>query len=119
MKLKTAANFKKIPTTLRNYVTEQVNWEIGGWYNCIQDDCTDEIPKCSLEELVNSLYYDIANDRKEIKYSGAYNVRAYILTKIMSDGDIDELQKYEYGTGDAQALMDQFSEKIKRGDYCG
>ena len=77
------------------------NWIVGGYYNCIQDDELECLPK-SKQELFDEIYSSAFTDRyvcggcvgaapKEMKFAGTEFCRAYLEKLMNTDSDIQEI----------------------------
>ena len=77
------------------------NYLVGGWYNCLQDGCEEDIP--SLEEAketvyaeaMESLYKDgneiYGESPKEMRFAGEKFCRELIEELFLNDGDAEEI----------------------------
>ena len=80
------------------------DYEAGGWYNCIQDDCVEYIPGTE-EEAKQTIYdesmVDAARDGwygcgrapKEMRFAGSEFVREVIDYLFKTDGDIAAIRE--------------------------
>lgn len=78
------------------------NWEVGGWYNCIQDGCEEYIPD-TVEEAKEIVYNGSLNDAsrdgwygcgrapREMRFAGAEFIRECIDRLFATDGDVAEI----------------------------
>lgn len=83
-------------------IRHAINWIVGGYYNCIQDDHPEDLPE-SLEALKNEIYDSAMVDLyepgmlrsnrapKEMRFAGEAFCRAYIDWKLSRDGDVMEI----------------------------
>lgn len=81
-------------------------WEVGGWFNCLQDGCEEYIP--TLEEALDIVYQGAMNDYarqgmyaygrapKEMRFAGSKFVKEVIADLFMTDGDVQDLQAEGY-----------------------
>ena len=75
------------------------NWEVGGWYNCIQDGCPEYIPD-SEEEAKDLIYDGSLNDAsspghyacgrapREMRFAGEAFIRECIDHLFAKDEDV-------------------------------
>lgn len=78
------------------------DWIVGGYYNCIQDDCPEYLPE-SRQALVDEIYTSAMTNLygpgyegygkapKEMRFAGEKFCRAYIEWKMENDGDAQEI----------------------------
>ena len=78
------------------------NYEVGGWYNCYQDNCLEFVPS-TVEEAKEYLYDCAINNRygsgycgcnkapKEMRFAGETFIRETIDKIWAKDEDIEEL----------------------------
>lgn len=78
------------------------NWEVGGWYNCIQDGCEEYIPD-TLREAAEIIYNGAMNDAagegwyrdggapKEMRFAGTEFVLECIERMFKKDEDAMEI----------------------------
>ncbi len=78
------------------------DWEVGGWYNCIQDHCPEYIPD-TIEEAKEIIYEESLNDfampghfacdraPKEMRFAGADFIRSCIDSLFTRDEDVQEI----------------------------
>lgn len=83
------------------------NWEVGGWYNCIQDDCIEYIPD-SEEEAKNLIYEESLNDfaeeghfaigraPREMRFAGEAFIRECIDHLFKKDGDAAAIREVKW-----------------------
>lgn len=75
-----------------------INWEVGGWYNCIQDGCPECIPdtreealaeiyQCSVTNLYRKGYCGSNKAPKEMRFAGAKFIMETIDKLLENDGD--------------------------------
>ena len=94
--------FEKI--ACRN-IHNAINWILGGYYNCLQDDCPEYLPESreALEEeiytaSVNNLYSEgcerIGKAPREMRFAGEKFIRDFITEKLENDGDFIEIRNY-------------------------
>lgn len=80
------------------------NWEVGGWYNCIQDGCEEYIPDTEAEakELIyeSSMtdaacqgWYRTGKAPKEMRFAGTEFVKKVIDKLFAEDGDVEEIRE--------------------------
>jgi hypothetical protein len=74
------------------------DYEVGGWYNCVQDDCLDYIPD-TLESAKSIIYSESLTDRangesywcgrapQEMRFAGAEFIKEVIDYLFATDGD--------------------------------
>lgn len=78
------------------------NWEVGGWYNCIQDNCIEYIPdtleeakefvyECSLKDFSRPGMYSCGNAPKEMRFAGSEFIRSVIDHLFANDEDALEI----------------------------
>ncbi len=81
------------------------DYEVGGWYNCIQDDCMEYIPDteedtkefiydCAMTNLYNKGYCGCNKAPKEMRFAGKEFADRIIDKLFAEDGDIVEI-RYE------------------------
>lgn len=79
-----------------------INWIVGGYYNCIQDNIPEYLPTSreSLEQEIygsamENLYGDgfeqIGRAPREMRFAGEAFCRAYIKWKLSRDGDVQDI----------------------------
>lgn len=85
-------------------IRNAINWIVGGYYNCIQDNIPEYLPG-SMESLENEVYSSAMENRylpgcelggrapKEMRFAGTDFCRAYIHWKLSRDGDVEEIAK--------------------------
>ena len=78
------------------------NWEVGGWYNCIQDSCPEYIPD-TMDEAKQIVYDESVNDYadggmfatgkapKEMRFAGTEFIKECIDYLFSKDGDVAEI----------------------------
>lgn len=78
------------------------NWEVGGWYNCVQDGEEEYIP--SLEDAKNIVYEEALEDAsgdgwfgmgkapKEMRFAGKEFILSVIDHLFETDGDAQEIK---------------------------
>lgn len=78
------------------------DWEVGGWYNCIQDGCEEYIPD-TIEEAKEIIYDETMNCSsrggghfstrpiEEVRFAGSAFVKEVIDKLFKKDGDIVEI----------------------------
>lgn len=83
-----------------------VNWILGGYYNCIQDDLPEYLPE-SRQALENEIYTSALNNfyapgcefigraPREMRFAGEAFCRAYIRYKLEHDGDYLEIAEFK------------------------
>lgn len=76
------------------------DWEVGGWYNCIQDDCTEYIPN-TYKEAFALIYEEAMNDAasgghyivgrapKEMRFAGKEFIEECLAHLFRTDGDVE------------------------------
>lgn len=77
------------------------NWLVGGWYNCIQDGCEEDIPELEeaketvYEEAMNNLYTGSSEHYgrapKEMRFAGEEFCRSYVDKLFAEDDDALEI----------------------------
>lgn len=78
------------------------NWEVGGWYNCIQDDCTEYIPDTieeakqliydeALTDTAHDGYYGCGRAPKEMRFAGTDFIWRCIDDLFANDEDVAEI----------------------------
>lgn len=77
-------------------------WEVGGWFNCIQDGEPEYIPD-SFEEAVVQVYEEAMNDAagsgwfrtgrapREMRFAGKEFIEECLLHLFRTDGDAEEI----------------------------
>lgn len=77
-------------------------WEIGGWYNCIQDGCEEYIPD-TIDQAKRIIYDESLNDYavlghyrtgaapREMRFAGSDFIRSAIDHLFAIDGDAMEI----------------------------
>lgn len=92
-------NFEKIAA---QNITHAVNWIVGGYYNCIQDGCPEDLPR-SKAELANEIYDSAmfnlyrpgmegyGKAPREMRFAGEKFCREYIAKLLNDDGDVEEI----------------------------
>ena len=85
-----------------NNIKGVFDWEIGGWYNCIQDNCLESIPD-SIEEAKEIIYEESLTDfaepghfacgraPKEMRFAGTEFIKKVIDQLFEEDEDITEI----------------------------
>ena len=80
------------------------NWEVGGWYNCIQDGCEEYIPD-TLEEAKQIVYDGSLNDAsgdgwyscgrapREMRFAGADFLHECVDYLFSRDDDVAAIAK--------------------------
>ena len=79
------------------------NWEVGGWYNCIQDGCEEYIPDTeaeakeiiyngSLNDTSRPGIYQSGRAPKEMRFAGSEFIRECIDHLFSKDEDIAEIR---------------------------
>ena len=83
-----------------------INWIVGGYYNCLQDDMTENLYD-SRESLEQEIYdacitnrYDVGYEGygkapKEMRFSGEAFIRKTIKELLDKDGDLEEIEAYK------------------------
>lgn len=82
-----------------------INWIVGGYYNCLQDDTPEYLPESreALEEEIyesamTNLYDDgyegYGKAPKEMRFAGEKFVRDTITKMLDEDGDFEEIANY-------------------------
>ncbi len=78
------------------------DWEIGGWYNCIQDECPEHIPS-TYEEAFSLIYEQVMNNTagnghfrigkapKEMRFAGTEFIKECIEFLFKKDEDAQEI----------------------------
>jgi len=77
-------------------------YEVGGWYNCIQDHCEEYIPDTrqeamqivyeeSLEDRAGQGFYQTGRAPREMRFAGADFIREVIEHLFNTDGDIEDI----------------------------
>lgn len=78
------------------------DWEVGGWYNCIQDSCEEYIPD-TIEEAKKIIYdeamvdyaepgiYRTGRAPREMRFAGMDFIKAVIDELFATDGDALEI----------------------------
>ena len=79
-------------------------WEAGGWYNCLQDDCLEWVPD-TLEDAKNQIYDEALTDAanpghympgrapREMRFAGEQFCREVIDYLFSHDEDIAEISE--------------------------
>ena len=77
-------------------------WEVGGWYNCIQDSCEEYIPD-SINEAKEIVYEESLNDAsrpgwygegrapREMRFAGTEFIKEVIDHLFKNDGDVQDI----------------------------
>lgn len=77
-------------------------WEVGGWYNCILDECEEYIPD-TVEEAKEIIYSESLNDfaeeghfkvggaPKEMRFAGSEFIRECVDYLFSCDGEINAI----------------------------
>lgn len=82
-----------------------INWIVGGYYNCIQDDCPEYIPETraqveneiylsAIQNLYDEGYEGYNKAPKEMRFAGEAFCRAYITWKLDNDDDFAEISAF-------------------------
>lgn len=83
-------------------IMNAINWIVGEYYNCIQDDCLEYLPS-SLESLEDEIYSNsllhefspgsVRHDRapREMRFAGETFCRNLIHEKLVKDSDVAEI----------------------------
>ena len=86
---------------LRN-IKDVFNWEVGGWFNCIQDDCPEYIPD-TYEEAFATVYEESLNDTarngyfgtgkapREMRFAGEKFIEECLVHLFKTDDDVKEI----------------------------
>ena len=80
------------------------DWEVGGWYNCIQDHCEEYIPDTlkeakeiiyeeSLEDFAEPGHFASGRAPKEMRFAGAEFIMKCIDDLFAKDPDIQEISE--------------------------
>lgn len=80
------------------------NWEVGGWYNCIQDGCPEYIPTTmeeakeiiyeqSMTDLAREGLYAIGRAPLEMRFAGSEFIREVIDWLFANDEDVAEISE--------------------------
>ena len=78
------------------------DWNVGGWYNCIQDGCPEDIPATrkeaaeliyedALENTARPGYYGMGKAPKEMRFAGREFIMECIEYLLDTDGDAQEI----------------------------
>jgi hypothetical protein len=78
------------------------NWEIGGWYNCIQDNCIEDIPDTiedakdiiyeeSLVHTAREGYFGCGKAPREMRFAGSEFIHGVIDELFATDDDALEI----------------------------
>lgn len=90
------------------------DWEVGGWYNCIQDGCEEYIPG-TIEEAKQIIYEESLTDRAtpghyatgkapaEMRFAGEEFIRGVIDFLFRYDGDAQEIAEVKKWTTKGEA----------------
>ena len=93
-----------------NNILNGFNWEVGGWYNFIQDDDQeglDALPN-NVEKAKDWIYESVMNNKydigycgydkapKEMRFAGEQFIREVIDHLFATDGDIQELAEVKH-----------------------
>ena len=80
------------------------NWEVGGWYNCIQDGCPECIPDTE-EEAKQFLYEEVITNKygagycgshkapQEMRFAGAEFIKEVIDAFFAKDEDVAAIRE--------------------------
>lgn len=91
--------FEKIAS--RN-IHHAINWIVGGWYNCLQDDTPEDIPDTK-EDAFNEIYTSCMNNAygpgfeaygkapKEMRFASSEFIKNRIEKMLAKDGDWEEI----------------------------
>lgn len=80
------------------------NWEVGGWYNCIQDNCPEDIPDTEAEakeiiydealtDAAGAGSYHTGRAPREMRFAGEAFIRRVIDAIFARDEDIAEIRE--------------------------
>lgn len=80
------------------------NWEVGGWYNCIQDDCPEWIPDTeaaakeiiyneALEDASRPGIYLTGAAPREMRFAGSEFIRECIDHLFAKDEDVAAIRE--------------------------
>lgn len=83
------------------------NWEVGGWYNCIQDDCIEYIPDSeeeakeliyegSLNDFAESGHYAVGRAPREMRFAGEAFIRECIDHLFKKDEDAAAIREVKW-----------------------
>lgn len=87
-----------------NNIVACFNYEVGGWYNCIQDNCTQYIPETE-KDAKEFIYESAINDRygngycgirkapREMRFAGEKFIRETIDKLFAEDDDIASIRE--------------------------
>ncbi|MBQ2658131.1 MAG: hypothetical protein IJF87_06130 [Erysipelotrichaceae bacterium] len=78
------------------------NWNVGGWYNCIQDNCPEYIPDTeeeakeliysdALENTAGEGWYQCGTAPKEMRFAGKEFIKDVIDSLFEEDADVSEI----------------------------
>ena len=82
-----------------------INWILGGYYNCLQDDCPEYLPE-SREALEEEIYESAMTNfysrgmelmgraPREMRFAGEKFIRDLITKMLDEDGDFIEIRDY-------------------------
>ena len=82
-----------------------INWIVGGWYNCLQDDTPEYLPK-SKDDAIQEIYDNAMQNLyapgyegygkapKEMRFAGSEFIRNRIVELLRKDGDMQEIADY-------------------------
>ena len=82
-----------------------INWIVGGYYNCLQDDMPECLPE-SYDALKREIYVSAMQHLyepgcemyckapKEMRFAGSEFIRNRIEKLLKEDGDVQEIAKY-------------------------
>ena len=79
------------------------SWEVGGWYNCLQDNCPEYIPDSedeakeliyeeSLNDFAESGHFACGRAPREMRFAGEAFIRECIDHLFKKDEDIAEIR---------------------------
>ena len=86
-------------------IRHAINWIVGGYYNCIQDDMPDGLPR-SKEALIQEIYDSALNNLyepgcewcgrapKEMRFAGKEFMINRIKELLSKDDDVAEIAEY-------------------------
>ena len=87
-----------------------INWIVGGYYNCLQDDCPEYLPE-SREALEEEIYESCMTNLyapgyegcgkapREMRFAGEKFIRYTITEMLDNDGDVEEIADYQTAEG--------------------
>ena len=87
-------------------IRHAINWIVGGYYNCLQDDMPECLPESydalkkeiydsAMQNLYAPGYEGFGKAPKEMRFAGAEFIRNRIEKLLKEDGDVQEIADYK------------------------